>query len=33
VLGLLAECEPSPLRIELDKRDRTTRHVYSDPQE
>jgi len=22
VLGLLAECEPSPLRIELDKRER-----------
>lgn len=28
VLGLLAEADPSPLRIELDKRERATRHVY-----
>lgn len=28
VIGLLAESEPSPLRIELDKRERKTRHVY-----
>jgi hypothetical protein len=28
VLGLLAEAANSPLRIELDKRERTTRHVY-----
>lgn len=31
-LGLLAEVEAGPLRIELDKRERTTRHVYRDEQ-
>jgi hypothetical protein len=29
-LGLLAEVEDGPLRIELDKRERATRHVYRD---
>lgn len=28
VLGLLAESDPSPLRIEIDRRERGTRHVY-----
>lgn len=28
VLGLLAEAETSPLRIEIDRRERGTRHVY-----
>jgi len=28
VLGLLAEAEHTPLRIEIDKRERATRHVY-----
>jgi hypothetical protein len=30
VLGLLAEAETSPLRIEIDRRDRRTKHIYFD---
>lgn len=30
VLGLLAEAEHSPLRIELDRQERRTRHIYLD---
>lgn len=28
MLGLLAESEPTPLRIEVDPQERATRHVY-----
>lgn len=31
-LGLLAEVEAGPLRIEIDKRERATRHIYRDEQ-